>query len=379
MRHIKIVCTLGPASNSPEMIERMLIKGMNIARLNLAYGSQEEHENVVANVRSISERLKIPAAVLLDLPGTKRSNDDIKTAFRKHFQFALSVETDFIALSYISSTRELKQVRELADELNVRIPLIIKIERAQALEESNAMLEMCEGMMVARGDLALDISIEKVPIAQKKLIKEANRLGKPVITATQMLESMVRSPSPTRAEATDVANAVFDGTDAVMLSEETAIGSYPVEATEMMVRIIMAVEPELPYDEILREEWREILPEINDATARAACYMADQVNAIAIVAFTTGGTTALRVSKYRPKQPIMAVTPFEAIVRSMLISWGVHPVQKSIPNGLEEVFEIAREVVLENGIAKSGDNIVVTAGLPLTVAGSTNLVKVHQV
>ena len=157
------------------------------------------------------------------------------------------------------------------------------------------------------------------------------------------------------------------------------MGSYPVEATEMMAKIIMEAEPELPYDEILREKWREILPETDDATARAACYMADQVNASAIVAFTTGGTTALRVSKYRPKQPIIGVTPFETVVRSMLISWGIHPVQRSVPDGLEDVFEIARQVVLEKGIAKSGDNIVVTAGLPLTVAGSTNLVKVHKV
>ena len=379
MRHIKIVCTIGPGSNSPEIIENMLLKGMNIARLNLAYGSQEEHANVVTTIRKLSNKRQIPAAMLLDLPGTKRSKDDIKTAFRTHFQFASSVEADFIALSFISSIRELKQVCELAEEMDINIPLVIKIERAQALEESTAMLEMCQGMMVARGDLALDISIEKVPIAQKRLIKEANRLGKPVITATQMLESMVRSPSPTRAEATDVANAVFDGTDAVMLSEETAMGRYPVEATEIMSKIIMEAEPELPYDEMLREKWREILPETDDATARAACYMADQVNASAIVAFTTGGTTALRVSKYRPRQPIIGVTPFEPVVRRMLISWGVQPIQRAVPNGLEDVFEIARQVVLEKRIAEKGDNIVVTAGLPLTVAGSTNLVKVHQV
>ena len=180
------------------------------------------------------------------------------------------------------------------------IPIIVKIEDARALEESEAMLEAGEGIMVARGDLALDISIEKVPTAQKKLIKEANHRGKPVITAPHMLESMVQSATPTRAEATDVANAVLDGSDALMLSEETAIGSYPVEATETMVKIALEAEAMLPYEEILRSRWQDVLPEVNDAAARAACQMAYQVQAKAIIAFTTGGTTALRVSKYRP-------------------------------------------------------------------------------
>jgi pyruvate kinase len=233
--------------------------------------------------------------------------------------------------------------------------------------------------MVARGDLALDISIEKVPMAQKRLIKEANRQGKPVITATQMLESMVRSATPTRAEAADVANAVLDSSDALMLSEETAIGSYPVEATETMVKIALEAEAMYPYEEILRSRWQDVLPEINDAAARAACQMARQVQARAIIAFTTAGTTALRVSKYRPYHPILAVTPSASVASRLSLAWGVLPLEEPEPANLEEVFELASKAALETNLAKRGDLIVIIAGIPLAVSGSTNLVKIHSI
>jgi len=259
------------------------------------------------------------------------------------------------------------------------IPVIVKIEESRALEESGAMLEVGEGIMVARGDLALDISIEKVPTAQKQLINEANRCGKPVITATQMLESMIQSASPTRAEATDVANAVLDGSDALMLSEETAIGSYPVKAIETMVKIALEAEAILPYEEILRSRWQDVLPEVSDAVARAACQMAYQVQAKAIIALTTGGTTALRVSKYRPRHPILAVTPSESVVSRLSLAWGVLPLRKPEPSNLGEVFELAGEATLETNLARRGDLVVIIAGIPLTVPGSTNLVKIHSV
>jgi pyruvate kinase len=272
-----------------------------------------------------------------------------------------------------------QEVKQLLKDMKADIPLIVKIEEARALEESNALLEVGEGIMVARGDLALDISIEKVPTAQKRLIAEANRWGKPVITATQMLESMVRSPSPTRAEATDVANAVLDGSDALMLSEETATGSYPIEATETMVRIALEAEAMLPYEEMLYRRGQDVSPETSDAAARAACQMAYQVQAKAIVAFTSSGTTALRVSKYRPRHPILAVTPSASVVNRLSLIWGVLPVRKQEPANLEEVFELAAEATLEAGLARRGDLIVITAGIPLSVPGSTNLVKVHSV
>ena len=220
--------------------------------------------------------------------------------------------------------------------------------------------------MVARGDLGLQIKIEKVPLAQKQLIKKANQCGKPVITATEMLESMVKSPTPTRAEATDVANAVLDGTDAVMTSEETTIGKYPVEVVETMTRIVLEAEPAIPHEQILYEKGRDIILELNDATAKAACQIANQLGAKAIVTFTTGGTTALRVSKYRPAQPIIAVTSSEKIMERLSLPWGVFAVRKPEPPSLEKVFNLATEVTMETGAAKKGDLIII-AGLPLFV------------
>jgi len=378
-RHVKIVCTLGPASSSPEVVERMLKGGMDIARLNLAHGTLEEHSQLISEVRLLSQKLKLPTGILLDLPGLKRRVGDIRAVFGEHLEFADSQKVDFIALSFISSVRQVKEVRALLKKMNAYMPVIVKIEQAQALEQSGAILEVSDGIMVARGDLALEISIEKVPLAQKQLIKEANRRGKPVITATQMLESMVQSAIPTRAEATDVANAILDGSDALMLSEETATGSYPVEAIETMIRIALEAEAAFPYEQMLRERRQDILPEVDDATARAACQIAHQVQARAIIAFTTGGTTALRLSKYRPQHLILAVTPSETVVRRLSLAWGVLPVKKPEPANLEEVFELAREVALETGIARKGDLVVITAGLPLSVPGSTNLVKVHSV
>lgn len=378
-RHVKLVCTLGPASSSSTVVERMLKGGMDVARFNLAHGTLDEHSRLISEVRLLSRKLKYSTGILIDLPGLKRRIGDVKTVFSEHLEFAISNNADFIALSFISSARQLEEVKELLKEMNTDVPVIVKIEQAQALKESGALLEVCEGIMVARGDLALEISIEKVPLAQKELIKEANRRGKPVITATEMLESMVRSATPTRAEATDVANAVLDGSDALMLSEETAIGSYPVEATEMMARISLEAEAALPYEQILRGGWEDILPEVNDATARAACQIAHQVQARAIIAFTTGGTTALRVSRYRPRQPILAVTPSETVVRRLSLPWGVIAIRKPPPPNLEEALVRAREVALEAHVAKIGDLVVVTAGIPLAVPGSTNLVKVHLI
>lgn len=378
-RHVKIVCTLGPASSSPEVIESMLKGGTDVARFNLAYGTLQEHSQLISKVRSLSQKLKLPVGILLDLPGLKRSHGDITAVFGQHLDFALTEDADFVALSFISSVRQVREVKQLLRKMKADIPVIVKIEEARALEESGAMIEAGEGIMVARGDLALDISIEKVPMAQKRLINEANRQGKPVITATQMLESMVRSATPTRAEAADVANAVLDGSDALMLSEETAIGSYPIEATETMVKIALEAEAMFPYEKILHSRWQDVLPEVNDAAARAACQMAYQVQARAIIAFTTGGTTALRVSKYRPYHPILAVTPSASVVNRLSLAWGVLPLKKPEPANLEEVFELANKAVLEMNLAKRGDLIVIIAGIPLGVPGSTNLVKIHSI
>jgi len=378
-RHVKIVCTLGPASNTPEIIENMLISGMDVARLNLSYGTLEEHRHTVAMVRSVSKKLDLATAILLDCPGRKRRTGDTKAVFADHLQFAKDNQIDYIALSFITSTQQVEEVKALAREMNINIPIIAKIEKGEALAVSNSIIDISDGVMVARGDLGLQISIEKVPLAQKKIIHEANQRGKPVITATEMLESMVKSPTPTRAEATDVANAVLDGTDAVMLSEETSIGQYPIQAIQMMVKIILEAETVLPHDKAFNEPQDDFLSEVDDATARASCQIACQIQAKAIIALTAGGTTALRVAKHRPGQPILAVTLNETIMRQLNLVWGVYPLIKSSPTTLEAWLEVASETAREAGTAQTGDVIVVTAGLPLGVPGSTNMVKVHRV
>ena len=378
-RHVKIVCTLGPASNTPEVIEKMISSGMDIARLNLSYGTLEEHRNTVAMVRAAAKKIGLPTAVLLDCPGRKRRTGDTKAVFSDHLQFAQDNQLDYIALSFITSTEQVEEVQALAAQMKINIPIVAKIEKGEALAVSDSIIAISDGVMVARGDLGLQINIEKVPLAQKKIIHEANHRGKPVITATEMLESMVKSPTPTRAEATDVANAVLDGTDAVMLSEETSIGQYPLEAIKMMVKIILEAETVLPHDNVYNEPHCDFLSEVNDATARAACDIACQINAKAIVALTAGGTTALRVAKHRPAQPILAVTLSEITMRRLNLVWGTYPLVKTSPNTLEEWESIARAVTVEAGLAKTGDVIVVTSGLPLGVPGSTNMVRVLRV
>jgi pyruvate kinase len=378
-RHVKIVSTIGPASNSPETIKALMLAGIDVVRLNLAYGTFAEHHRVITDIRRISKKLKLPIGVLLDLPGTKYQKGNTRTVFESCLEFAQKEKVDFVALSFLTAAAQVVEVRKMLKSLKSDVTIIAKIERAAALKVHEDILDAADGLMVARGDLASEISIEQVPLAQKQLIRAANRKGKPVITATQMLESMVRSPSPTRAEATDVANAVLDGTDAVMLSEETATGKYPVEAVKMMGKIIEAAEPAIQYQNILRESGADTIPEVNDAVARAACQIADQVQAKAIIAFTSGGSTAFRVSKYRPHQPILAVTPSENVLRRLSLVWGILPLIKEQPESLDEVFQLTTEAAIETGAAKRGDLVVIAAGLPLAVPGSTNLVKVQIV
>jgi len=379
-RHVKIVCTLGPASQSEHVISEMLKAGMDIARLNLNYGTLEEHSQTISLVRRLSNDLGLRTGVLLDCPGLKKyPTATIREAFQKHLEFANSQNVDFIALSFISNAEQVNQVRRLLTEIEYSVPLVVKIEQTSALAESDSILDIADGIMVARGDLAIQISIEKVPLAQKRLVKAANQRGKPVITATQMLESMVKSVHPTRAEAADIANAVLDGTDALMLSEESAVGDYPVAAVEMMARIAAEAETAYPYEERLRSAYLSSLPEVNDAAARAACLVAQQIGAKAIVAFTSSGATALRVSKYRPIQPIIAITPFDTTVRRMSVVWGVHVEKREKPSIIEKVFELAVDVATDLGLVTKGDRLVITAGWPMLVSGSTNLVKVHVV
>jgi pyruvate kinase len=286
---------------------------------------------------------------------------------------------DFLAVSFVSRAADLEEVRRVLIEQGGDVPIIAKIERGEAVSNFDSILAASDGIMVARGDLGTDIPLERVPLVQRDIIQKCNRAGKPVITATEMLESMVESARPTRAEASDVANAIFDGSDAIMLSAETAIGRYPVRATRIMTRIAREVERRLPYDRMLAEraDWLEY--KTDELISYDACHTAHYLGAAAIIAFTQSGSTAGRVSKYRPKVPVLAITPDEVICRRMLLRWGVNPLPVSELANLDEMFTTGVNLAKELGIARPGDLVVITGGVPIGVVGSTNLLKVEQV
>jgi pyruvate kinase len=264
-------------------------------------------------------------------------------------------------------------------ENDADIPIIAKIERGVAVDKFDSILVASDGIMVARGDLGVDIPLERVPLVQKEIIKKCNRAGKSVITATQMLESMVNAPRPTRAEVTDVANAIFDGTDAVMLSAETSIGKYPVQAVRMMAKIAREAEYKLPYEQILSERARWLEQKTDELISYSAYYTAQSLGAVALVAFTQSGSTAGRVSKYRPRMPVLAITIDAMVVGRLILRWGVYPFQIAGASSVDELFSTAARLSKELGMAKTGDLIVITGGIPVGVAGSTNLLKVEKV
>jgi pyruvate kinase len=298
----------------------------------------------------------------------------------QHLAFGLKHQVDFVALSFIKEAADVKRVHEFLRKNSQSVPAVIaKIERREALDNLDEILDVADGAMVARGDLGIEIPLPKVPIVQKEIIHKCNRLGKPVIVATQMLESMVNSPRPTRAEVTDVANAIFDGADAIMLSEETAIGDYPVESVAMMAQIALEAEAALRYEEILLNSAKWVQPQTDDAISYAACNAAHQLGAAAIVAFTSSGSTARRVSKYRPRAPILAITPNRSTQRQLSLSWGVRAFQIPEPSRLTVLFARGARMAKRAGIARKDDIVVITGGVPIGVPGSTNLLKVERV
>ncbi len=296
-----------------------------------------------------------------------------------HLLFGLKHNVDFIALSFIREANDVIKVRSFLQKKKKTPALIAKIERREALDNLDEILKVADGAMVARGDLGIEIPIQRGPIVQKEIIQKCNRLGKPVIVATQMLESMVNAPRPTRAEVTDVANAIFDGADALMLSEETAVGSYPVEAVSMMSQIALEAETALPYEEILTNKGKDLQPQTDDAISYAACHTAHQLGAAAIIAFTSSGSTARRVAKYRPKVPILAITPSQVTQRQLSLSWGVRAFQIPEPSKIAMLFARGARVAKRTGLAQDGDLVVITGGVPIGVSGSTNLLKVERV
>jgi len=469
-RRTKIVCTIGPATGTASVIERLIRSGMNIARLNLSHGTHDVHARYIRTVRRISQRLRMQVAILVDLPGPKyrtgrlkggqailkkgaqltlttrdiegdaaavpvnlpnlpqdvkigdtvllddgamqlrvlgKNGNEVKCrvtvggvlterrglvvpgmrtsgsfitdALREHIAFAVQQKPDYLAISFVSSAEDIFAVMSVLREHNANIPVISKIERGQAVRDFDDILSASDGIMVARGDLGVDIPLERVPLVQKELIQKCNRVGKPVITATQMLESMVNAARPTRAEVTDVANAILDGTDATMLSAETSVGKYPVQAVRTMARIAIETEKRLSYAHLIDERSMWIERETDELISYSACHTADSLGAVAIVAFTQSGSTARRVSKYRPRVPILATTPSDVVSGKMLLYWGVYPFQVDPASSVDELFEMGAKLAKEAGLAKPGDLIVITGGVPIGVAGATNLLKVEKI
>lgn len=313
----------------------------------------------------------------LVMPGRRASGPFMTDELRDHIRFAVRQEPDFVAASFVGSAADVRDVRRALAAFDAQIPIIAKIERGQAVADFDRILKASDGIMVARGDLGTDIPLERVPLVQRDIIRRCNWSGIPVITATQMLESMVRLPRPTRAEVSDVANAIFDGTDATMLSAETAIGRYPVQSVSMMARIARQAERGLPYDEMLAERAAWLERKTEEVISYDACHTAHRLGAAAIVAFTSSGSTAGRVAKYRPRVPVLALSPEEAVCRRILLHWGVHPVQVPQPGYVDELFVIACRLAREMGLSSEGDTVVITGGLPLGEAGATNLLKVE--
>jgi pyruvate kinase len=469
-RRTKIVCTIGPATSSTAMIERLIKAGMNVARLNLAHGTPVEHARYIRTIRNLSQRLHMNVAVLIDLPGPKYRTGKLKggqavlkrgtqlafttqpiegdstrvsvnlpnfprdvkrgdvilladgemqakvlridgdevrcriivggtlteerglvvpgmqtsgpfitDALQEDLTFALSQRPDYLALSFVNEAQDIAGVRRLIREKGAEIPIIAKIERGKAVSNFDSILAAADGIMVARGDLGVEIPLEKVPLVQKEIIKKCNRAGKPVITATQMLESMVKAMRPSRAEATDVSNAIFDGTDATMLSEETSIGEYPLQAVRVMDRIARETEKKLPYELALSEKrtWSET--GIEELISYGACVTAHSLGARAIIAFTESGSTAGRVSKYRPRTAILAITPDEVIYRRLVLYWGVQSVQVATPSSISGLFSEASTLSKQIGLTKAGDLVVITGGIPIGMAGTTNMLKVETI
>ena len=467
IRSTKIVATIGPASREPEVLGRMIEAGMDVARLNFAHGSPEEHAETVERIRAAADAAGREVAILQDVPGPKLrlgpvaggvvrlstgsevtlvpsdqevsgdsrlpvawpgfselvepeqvvyladgairlrvrevAGEEVRArvevggvlASRQGINLpnvtvslpavsgedlelidaGLEMGVDFIALSFVRRREDLEPVRRhLGDR---EVPLIAKIEKPLAASNAEEIIEYADGVMVARGDLGIELPIEEVPLVQKRILQVAGRKLKPSITATQMLESMVQSTRPTRAEVADVANAIFDGTDAVMLSQETAIGQHPVEAVAMMAAIAIATERQLPYGRFLTE--RAARGDDEAATiAFGAVGATYQLGLKALVCPTMSGGTARVISAHRPRAPVLALSPRPEVVRRCCLLWGVRGELNQEPEGTTALIEACAAAARRCGFAGSGDKIGITAGLPAHRAGGTNLFKVHR-
>ncbi len=475
MRRTKIVCTIGPATNSEERLEALMQAGMNVARLNFSHGTHQEHEQVIERVRAISARFGYAVAILQDLQGPKirtgmlqdgkpvtlvdgtqvtittrdiigngliisttykplphdvkagdrillddgllelrvMSADEIDVQClvvhggilgehkginlpgvavsspaltekdRDDLQFGIKHGVDYVALSFVRSPEDVREakhliqhyVTEVYGEEERYIPLIAKIEKPEAVEQLDDILEITDGVMVARGDLGVEMPPEKVPLIQKRIIARCNERGLPVITATQMLESMVINPRPTRAEVNDVSNSILDGTDAVMLSAETSVGAFPIEAVQMMARIALETEANYHVAGPPIHKHRSLA----QAVSHAARALAEDTNVQDIVVFTRSGNTAHLISKDRPRVPILAYTPSEHIYHQLALWWGVWPCRISMRGTTEDLIALVEQHLQDTKLVLHGEYVVIMGGMPIASQARTNFVKLHRI
>jgi pyruvate kinase len=312
------------------------------------------------------------------LPGVTVSLSPLSDKDRDDLEFGLEHGVDWVGLSFVRSADDVKLLKGLISEATSKARVIAKIEKTEAVKDIDAIIDTADGIMVARGDLGIEMPTEEVPLVQKMIINKCIIAGKPVITATQMLDSMIRNPRPTRAEVSDVANAVLDGTDALMLSGETAMGKFPVESVDMMERSIVTAETVLGYC-VDRGDRSRLVRGTTEAISGATCEIATALQAKAIITSTQSGQTARQVAKHRPAQPIIAISPSEEVVRQLQLSWGVIPLRGGPSVNLDNMFDIAVDVPLKAGLIEKGDKVVITAGVLVNVPGTTNLIKVHRV
>ena len=474
MRKTKIVCTLGPSSNNEETIKKMLLSGMNVARVNFSHGTHEQHHKTIETFRKVRVELDLPAAVMLDTKGPEirlkdfvngkefledgqeftltsrdvegtssivattyerlpnmvkegdkiliddgmivlsvisKTETDILTKVvhggnvsnhkgvnipdvdlgmeyigeqdRSDILFGIEEDVDYIAASFVRMQEDVEELRKLLNDNGGKdIKIIAKIESTQGVDNFEHILPKVDGIMIARGDMGVELAFERLPGIQKRIIKRCLESGKIAITATQMLESMVENPVPTRAEITDVANAVYDGTSAVMLSGETAAGKYPVEAVEVMAKVAEQAEADNETNYHEDRVWHEMNKrDVTNAVAHAACTLAEDINAAGIMAATNSGFTASRMSKFRPAKMIIGATPYTKAYHQMAMMWGVVPIKAKYNAEVEELFDWFASEAVRSGLVEEGSKLVVTAGLPVEKGSKSNMVRViaaHQ-
>ena len=470
MRKTKIICTIGPSSESEERLRELMIAGMNVARFNFSHGTHEEHKKKFDRVIKVSSELGMQVATMLDTKGPeirlkdieggrtelvsgqkfilttedilgnnekvaityKNLKDDITVGTtiliddgliemvvdaleetdiictvvnggpisnhkgvnvpgavlsmpyisevdRSDIMFGCDMGFDFLAASFVRCREDILEVRKVLDEHNSHMKIIAKIENMQGIHNLEDILTVSDGIMVARGDMGVEIPMEEVPVMQKRMIKLAEAQGKHVITATQMLESMIKNPRPTRAETTDIANAIYDGTTAIMLSGESAAGLYPVEAVKTMARIAERTEQDIDYNGRMKKRENIDGFDVTTAISHATCTTAMDLKAAAIVTVTISGFTAGMIARYKPNCPIIACSVSPRICRQLSLSWGLTPVWIARESTTDDLFEEAVRAVEEAGYVKKGDKVVLTAGVPLGVSGKTNMIRVVEV